>query len=167
MSPKIEIHSDTARKLEGDLKAILYLLQSNLEDFKAEVDRSYSLLKIGERTDFVKSIESSLRNPLFSISEMSKNLDDNVTHIVDGLVKSFLVYRREFIQRALRSRTTMNDLHYSIVLKEDRIEIRDKFLDFFEYYDLYDISRRYPVTFQFVPPELIDKIRYTEEIEID
>lgn len=157
--------NSTTRKLESDLKGILFLLQNNLEGFKAEVDRSYELLtKIGERTDFVKEIESSLVNPLPSLSEYSKQLDENVTEIVDGLVKSFFSHRSDFILNAYRSHNPPNNLHYSVVLKEDNIDTRDAFLDFFEYYDRFDISYRYPVRFQFVPLELIDNIRKAEEV---
>ncbi len=161
------IKSSTTSKLEGDLKAILYLLQTNLEGFKAEVDRGYELLtKIGEKTDFVKEIEDAMSNPLGNISAMSQNLDENVTEIADALVRSFFAYRKEYIHKAFRNLASNNNLHYSIVLKEDNIEIRDKFLDFFEYYDVYDISNRYPVTFQFVPVELIDKVKVREEISL-
>lgn len=46
---------DSATRTQVDskadqIKAILYLLQTNIEEFQTEVNRAYELLKIGERT---------------------------------------------------------------------------------------------------------------------
>jgi hypothetical protein len=150
----------------GQLRAILYLLQTNLEGFRDEVDRSYELLKIGEKTDLSKKIEDSIDDPLTSIFNISSNIDEQVRDIVDRLVKSFLRHNAEIIQNAYRTKTSMNDLHYSIVLKTDDINNRNKIFDFFDKFDLLDISKKYPVYFQFVPVELAAKIRISESLNL-
>jgi len=61
----------------------------------------------------------------------------------------------------------LNDLHYSIVLKNDNIENRNKIFDFFDKFDLLDISNKYPVYFQFVPVELIEKILVSESVKLE
>lgn len=61
----------------------------------------------------------------------------------------------------------MNDLHYSIVLKDDNINIRTDFFSFLEKFDLMNISQKHPVYFQFIPEKLINKISYNEEIKFD
>jgi hypothetical protein len=151
----------------GQLKGILYLLQNKLEEFKEEVDRSYELLKIGELTDLSKKIESTLSNPVGSVFHVSNKIDDQVKHIIDKFVSSFLRIKKPYITAAYRSKTSLNDLHYSIVLKDDNIENRNKVFDFFDKYDLLDISSKYPVYFQFVPIELVEKINYSEELKLD
>ncbi|MCG8698102.1 MAG: hypothetical protein MI922_08615 [Bacteroidales bacterium] len=142
----------------GQLKAILYLLQTNLEDFSKEVDRSYELLKVGEKTDLSKQIEDTLDNPLNSIFNLSADIDNNVKGIVHKIASSFIKKNADIINSAFKTKTTMDDLHYSIVLKEDNMDNRNKIFDFFDKYDLLDISSKYPVYFQFVPIELKDKI---------
>ena len=57
------LHIDKDKKL-GQLKDILHLLQTNLEEFREEVDSSYELLKIGERTTLSKKLEKKLNNPV-------------------------------------------------------------------------------------------------------
>lgn len=150
----------------GQLKAILYLLQTNLEEFRDEVDRSYELLKIGEKTDLSKKIENTIEDPLTSIFNMTSNIDDQVKDIVDRIVKSFLKHNAEIIQNAYRTKTSMNDLHYSIVLKTDDINNRNRIFDFFDKFDSLEISRKYPVYFQFVPLELADKMLISESLNL-
>jgi hypothetical protein len=164
MEQKFDISANADQKLE-QLKAILYLLQTNLEEFKDEVDRSYELLKIGEMTQLTKKIEGTLSNPIDSISQVSANIDKQVKHIVDIFVQSFFRRNKALLSSAYRSKTSLNDLHYSIVLKEDNIDNRNKLFDFFDRYDLLEISSKYPVYFQFVPVELVGKINYSEELK--
>lgn len=166
MEQKFDISASADQKL-GQLKAILYLLQTNLEEFKDEVDRSYELLKIGEITNLTKEIETTLSNPMGNVFQVSNNIDGQVKHILDIFVKSFLRYNKQILTSVYRSKTSMNDLHYSIILKEDNVDNRNKIFDFFDKYDLYDISSKYPVYFQFVPEELISKLNYSEELKLD
>lgn len=150
----------------GQLKAILYLLQTNLEEFSDEVDRSYELLKIGEKTDLSKKIEDSIDDPLTSIFKMTSNIDDQVKEIVNRIAESFLKHNSEIIQSAFRSKASLNDLHYSIVLKTDNMDNRNKIFDFFDKFDLLEISRKYPVYFQFVPEELAEKMHVYETVNL-
>ena len=151
----------------GQLKAILYILQTNLEEFKDEVDRSYELLKLGEKTDLSKKIEDTLSDPIKSIFQLSTDIDNQIKEIVDRIVKSFLKHHSDIIREAFKTKTSMGDLHYSIVLKKDDIDNRNKIFDFFDKFDLLDISSKYPVYFQFVPAELIGKILVSEPITLE
>ena len=166
MEHKSDIYANADQKL-GQLRAILYLLQTNLEEFKDEVDRSYELLKIGEMTELTKKIEGTLSNPMDSVLNVSNNIDGQVKQIVDIFVKSFFRKNKETVSATYRSKTSLNDLHYSIVLKEDNIENRNKIFDFFDKYDLLEIANRYPVYFQFIPAELVNKLNYSEELKFD
>jgi hypothetical protein len=142
------------------------LLQTNLEEFKDEVDRSYELLKIGERTDLSKRIENTLENPINSIFQLSSNIEQQIKEIIDRIVKGFLRHNSAIIYSAFRTKTTMNDLHYSVVLKDDNIDNRNAIFDFFDKFDLLEFSLKHPVYFQFVPQELIDKILIQEHIKL-
>lgn len=142
----------------GELKAILYLLQSHLEGFKAEVDNGYELLKIGEKTGLAKEIEETIDDPLGRIFGISTEIEAQAKSIIDRIVQGFLKSKSNSIETAFRTKTSMNDLHYCIVLKDDTMENRAEIFDFYDRYDLLDISARYPVDFQFVPANLIGKI---------
>jgi hypothetical protein len=166
METKFETTASAGQKL-GQLKAILYLLQTNLEEFKDEVDRSYELLQIGELTQLTKQIEGSLSNPLSNLSQVSANLDQQVKSLVDMYVKSFLRKNKSLLHAAYRSKTNLNELHYSIVLKDDNLASRNQVFAFLDKYDLIEISAKYPVYFQFVPFELSEKVNFSEQLNFD
>lgn len=166
MASKVLTNINTELKTK-QLQAILYLLQTHLEDLKKEVDRSYELLKIGELTDLSKKIENTLNSPFGNILEISKDIDDKVKQVLNSFVSSFFKYRHDLIQAVFKSKTPLDELYYSIVLREDNLENRNKIFEFYNKFDLLDISNRYPVYFQFVPKELLGKIKYIEEIKIE
>lgn len=151
----------------GQLKAILYLLQTNLEELKDEVDSSYELLKIGEKTSFSEKLLKKIDNPIKDIFEFSSNIDDQVDYILDRVVRGYLKKKHDIIDRAFKTKESINDLHYSIVLKEDNTENRMAIFSFLNNFDLMDITEKHPIYFQFIPRKLIDKINYSEEVKFE
>lgn len=103
-------------------------------------------------------------DPLSNIFNISSDVDNQAKIMIDRLVKSFLKHHSQIIKFAYRTKTYFNDLHYSIVLIEDNILNRSQILEFYEKYDLLEISHKFPVFLQFVPVELISKIPTSEEI---
>jgi hypothetical protein len=163
---KLKVSSEVSDHRLGQLKAILYLLQTNLEDFKDEVDRSYELLKIGEKTTLSKEIEHSLDNPIQSIFGLSTTIDVQVRLIIDRIVRAFIKSRAKLVASAYRTLLPTSDLHYCIVLNKDTTANRAKIFEFLDRYDLLDISENYPVIFQFVPQELAHEIAAREVIDL-
>lgn len=151
-------------KKEKQLTAILYLLQSKLEEYSNEVEKSYALLKIGEKADLTQEIESSINDPFGAMSKMTSNIDNNIKSIIDVFVKAFFKGKNDLILKAYKSHTSLNDLHYSIVLKEDSFENRNSIFEFYDKFDLQEVSYKCPVYFQFTPIELVDRIKVKEEI---
>jgi len=151
----------------GQLKAILYLLQTNLEEFKDEVDSSYELLKIGEKTSLSKKIEQKMDNPVKDIFEFSSKIDNQVNYILDKVIRGFLKKNSKLVDQAFKTKANQNDLHYSIVLKNDNLDNRNKLFSFLDNFDLMDISQKHPIYFQFIPKKLISKINYNEEIKFE
>ncbi len=158
--PKTITHSKS-----GQLQAILYLLQTNLEEFKDEVDRSYELLKIGEKTNLSEKIEATIDDPISSIFKLSLDIDNQLKSIVDRIVKSFLKHNSSILQSAYQLNTT--NLQYAIVLKNDNIDNRNKIFDFFDKFDLLDIADKVTVNFQFVPAQLIEKMFVQKSIPLE
>jgi hypothetical protein len=151
----------------GQLKAILYLLQTNLEDMKGNVDQSYELLKIGVETELSKKIENTIDDPFNALLGISNDFDIQIKAFIDKKVKNFLKSSSEIIECAYRTKTSLDDLHYSIVLKNDDIANRDRIFEFLDKYDLWDYSQKYPVYFQFVPSNLINKIYTKEKLSLE
>lgn len=165
MQTATHINTATEDTRTKELSAILYLLQSNLEHFIDEVDKGYQLFtQIGEKTELVQSIEKMVDNPLGNLSKISDKIDVQIRFIIDKFVKGFLEKKKELINKILISDTSLSQLHYSIVLRNDNMENRLAIFDFLSFYYALDVSSKYPVYFQFVPIELSDKIKHKEEV---
>lgn len=158
---------------EKSIQSMLFRLQTMLSEVTDEVDRSYALLKIGEKTDLSKQIEEGIDNPIAPLLHNISIFDNRIKSILDGFAKWFLTNNTGIISCAYRTKTDFNDLHYSIVLKEDNIKYRNKIFGFYGVYDelsfseniaQYNLAERYPVYFQFVPEHLIHKIKLAEQI---
>ena len=81
-----DIETSTGQK-KGQIKAILYLLQTNLDEFKNEVDKSYELLRIGDKTDLLKMSEETLSDPFRSIFNDSSKIDKEARESVNRSTK--------------------------------------------------------------------------------
>lgn len=84
--------------------------------------------------------------------------------VIKSMAKNFFDRNQSLIEKILISNTSLNHLHYSIILKDDNIENRNAIFEFLNRYDLLDINNKYPVYFQFIPTELAHKINSIEEI---
>ena len=162
-----DIETSTGQK-KGQIKAILYLLQTNLDEFKNEVDKSYELLRIGEKTDLSKMIEETLSDPFRSIFNVSSKIDKEVRDIVNRItIGYFKSIKKSTISQVYQNKSHRNDLYYAIVLEEDSIENRSMVFDFFDSYEQLDIAERFPVFFQFVPAELTGKLKHMEKVTLE
>lgn len=150
-----------------DLGNILSLLQSALEGFTEDVTVSNQFLPMGIMTDLSQQIQNVMDNPLQSIVNTATQIDLQIKEMLNKSVVSFLKSKNDKIISVLRSETTHGDLFYSIVLKEDNINNREEMFDFLDQYDLLNISTKYPILFQFMPIELVDKINVKQEISIN
>jgi len=148
------------------LKGILFKLQLDLEDFKNEVDSSYALLEIGEKSSLSKKLEKSMKNPIKDILDFSSKIDNKVSYILDKVIRVHFKNNKSILEKVFKTREGLNDLHYSIVLKEDNTKNRDIFFSFLNQLDLTDISQKDKIYFQFIPSQLVNKIKFSEEINI-
>lgn len=150
----------------GKLRGILFKLQLDLDEFKNEVDKSYALLEIGEKTTLSKKLEKTIENPIKDIFTFSNKIDNQVSFILDKVIRGFFKNNKSFLNRVFKTREGLQDLHYSIVLKCDDIKNREIFFDFLNQLNLADISQTEKVYFQFIPLNLVEKVSFEEEINI-
>jgi hypothetical protein len=148
----------------NQLKAILYLLQTNLEKLKDEVDRSYDLYAVGELTKLTKDIQRMMNDPLKTVIQASYDVDNQVKQLLDRIAVSYFKHRKGVIGSVYKTTNAHNNLHYSIILKEDTMENRMALMTFFDWYYCLGIEDRYPILFQFIPEGLISKINTKEKI---
>jgi len=150
----------------SQLKALLYLLQSNLEELKDEVDMSYELLKVGEKTELLKKLEEKINNPIEDLLQFSNTIDAQVRQILHKIIQGLFKKNSNIIDKVHKTRSSINDLHYSIVLREDTMENRNVLFDFLNKFDFDNLNQKHNIYFQFIPAHLIDKIKFSEELPL-
>lgn len=150
----------------SQLKALLYLLQSNLEELKDEVDMSYELLKVGEKTELLKKLEEKINNPIEDLLQFSNTIDAQVRQILHKIIQGLFKKNSDIIDKVYKTRSSINDLHYSIVLREDTMENRNVLFDFLNKFDFDNLNQKHNIYFQFIPAHLIDKIKFSEELPL-
>lgn len=159
----ININNDS--KL-SQLKALLYLLQTNLEEFKNDVDASYELLKIGEKTELSKKLEQKIDNPIGDLFQFYNKIDIQVSQILQKIIFEYFKKNKERIEKVFKTNESLTDLHYSIVLKDDNIENRTYFFEFLNKLDLENLSLKHKILFQFIPAQIADKVKFSQELTI-
>jgi hypothetical protein len=148
----------------GKIKGILYKLQLDIDELKNEVDNSYALLEIGEKTELSIKLEKSIQNPIKEIFTFSSKIDNQVVYILDKVIRGYFKSHKSNIEKVFKTRHGLNDLHYSLVLKEDNTKNREIFFAFLNQLDLNDVAQKDKIYFQFIPSKLINKINFSEEI---
>lgn len=150
---------------EGQIKAILYLLQTSLEDFKNEVDKTYALHQIGESTGLSKQIEDTIgKHPLINLNSISNKIEEECIKLIDTFTAKFFSLNKDIIDSAFRTRKSQ--LHYSIILKDDNEGNRNKIFDFYDMHPISEVVYKFPIYFQFTSAETISKIQSAEKIGI-
>lgn len=93
-------------------------------------------------------------------------MEDFNTAIKD-LAKAFFMHNKSIIEKVFFSSLSVNNLHYSIVLKDDNIDSRNSIFEFLNSYDLLVVADKYPIYFQIIPAELAHKINSEELTLLD
>jgi hypothetical protein len=149
------------------VKGTLFVLQEKLSETLQEVNNSYDLYKLGEKTKLAQLIEASIQDPLNTGYKLSVDIDNNVKCMIDLVVKNFFLKNKDIIDSVYRTKTPRNDLHYCVVLKEDNPKNRTNIFSFFNTYDSTNFSEKFPVYFQFVPAKLIEKVFVHSKLNIE
>lgn len=148
----------------GQMTAILYLLQTHLEEFKNEVDKTYELHKIGEKTKLTGVIEKTINNPIGNLYDISKSIDENCLILLNSFAINFFSVNKDVIAKVYRT-SNQGNLHYSIILKKDNAENRNTIFHFFDMQIISQVMYKFPIYFQFTTEENISKIPSAEIIQ--
>ncbi len=148
------------QSIDEKLHAFFYLLQEDLDKFKAEVEQSYELFrKIGKKTELTLLIEENIKNPSKGFFANANEVNQVAFAIVNAQVIMHFKSNNEIISKGLRLvKRVDGSLRYYIVLKKDSQENRRKIYSFFDKYAVSELSNKFPVFIEFIPKELVGKI---------
>lgn len=153
-------HNQKQQSIDEKLHAFFYLLQEDLDKFKAEVENSYELFrKIGKKTELTKLIEENIKNPSKGFFANANEVNQVAFAIVNAQVIMHFKSNNEIISKGLRIVKRIDGaLRYYVVLKKDSQENRRKIYSFFDKYAVSELSNKFPVYIEFIPKELAGKI---------
>lgn len=139
---------------------LLFILNEAFTNFASEAERSSSLLLAGEKTELCKSCEEIIKDPVSALSDTANSVDNTINTLIQRIVQLYLKNISPIIDSSYFYMNDRNDHVYFIIPKEDNAENRDAIFGFFEEYNSYPISGKFPVTFQVVPPDLKNRLPF-------
>jgi hypothetical protein len=162
-----DIKLDSDQKL-NQVSEILGILQQTVEQLKQEVDTTCILHQLGAETTLSRMIQETVSDPaksLFSLAtQINKQVKDLIVEFTQGYFKEV---NRNLPLRVFQCAFNADDLFFLIVLESDNYDNRSRVFDFFDTYDMLDISRKFPVTFQFTPETYLSKFKGLKEIPVE
>lgn len=160
----IQVKKDEKSKI---IHEILYKLDTELNNFLNEVQKSYALYKVGEKTDIVKEIEKIIDDPLDNLIEISDDIDNKIVFFIDAIVNKYFNQNKKFINKAFKLNTlNKNQLFYIIVLKKDTTDNRQKLFDFLDDYELTRFANKYKIDFKFIDEDLVSGFNIEKNIDV-
>lgn len=156
------------KELEGKIKGMFFMIQTTTEKFLEELDRSYQLYKIGEKTEIAKKLEKIATDQKIGSMEtelISKLLNTLNTLgkkvVIDGFVK-----KSELIEKAFLLSENESRILYGLVPKKDKEEdLRESISDFYFQTSNWEMFRYTEPLFQVIPENLLGKIKYKASIK--
>ena len=161
MKTQIEITDDISyMRLE-----ILNFLKDVSKELFDEVELGKTLTELNISNSFTDLLDGAIQNPLATSLKGFVALETSIYQMIDIVVKSFLKSKKRLIESAFKS-FEGNELHYCIILKQDTITNRGKLYEFLDKYAENNIEHKFPVSFQFIPKNLAEKLTIKERIEL-
>lgn len=166
MTTILEVQAPNKEDSEEQLSVSLLNIADLLGGIKDDVLHSHWLLQNGAKTALSQRTEESIKNPVKAFLEFSSEIDNIVCSVADQMVRAFFKERANKIHSAYLSARTTYNLHYTIVLKNNRYSNRVRLNEFFIDYNQHPISSKCCVYFQVVPLNLIDRMERIETISL-
>ncbi len=165
---KTQSKLNSESEFQGKIKGMFYLLQTNIEKFLEELDQSYELYKIGEKTEIAKKLEeiASAHIPGKMETELIGKLLKTLNIIgkkvvVDGFIKNSKNIANAYLLSENESR-----ILYGIVPKPNKEqEVRDSINFFYSETSHWEMFRYTEPLFQVIPNDLIEKVKYQTTIK--
>ncbi|MEN9440590.1 MAG: hypothetical protein RLZ33_666 [Bacteroidota bacterium] len=170
MATKGEIRANTSStsEIEGKIKGMFFLMQSTTEKFLEELDRSYELYKIGEKTEIAKKLEEIATGQ--KIGNMETELIGKLLNTLNSLGKKVVVdgflKNSEAVERAFLLSENDSRILYGLVPKENKEEeLRKSISNFYAQTSNWEMFKYTEPLFQVIPKNLSSKVKFKASIK--
>jgi hypothetical protein len=155
---------ETATPTKNMRAELLQFLGGFSQHLADEVLIGKELTDLDLSNSFTDMIDGAIKNPFTSTISTIVEMEKYVLGVTDAHVRNFLKSKKTLINQAYKTYSG-STLHYCIVLKKDSNAIRGKFYDYLDNYgkNAY-LSRRFPITFKFIPAEYVEHLLEQAEL---
>jgi hypothetical protein len=155
----------TSKDMDALLHSFMGFLQEQYQQSANNAGDSKGMLNMGMKDQFAQEWEGFINNPIGTIYEMRKGMDESLRQFINMLVSTYLKRtKRDLISSVLLAASDNNALYYCISLKEDSLSNRISINEFFDFYEENDMSTNFPVYFHFIPEASMPNIKYLQKI---
>ena len=150
--------------LNNRINGLLYALELLHTARSTEASDSRELLKVGEKTELIKTIENLLKSPLTELAKTKEWIDGIGAEILNEFVKVKLLELKDKAHVIFKVNTSNADLLYCVVLKEDSIQNRQLFFNIIDWAEESDLGKKYYLNVRFIRAESALSIPRTDVI---
>ncbi len=155
-------------KVSSEIKGMFYLLQTNTEKFLEEVNKSYELFKIGDKTEITKRLEKIATE--YSPGQMEAELVSKLLNTLRMLGKSVVIdgfiNKSDYLDEAVILSENDRRIMFGLVPKEESEEsLRKDIAKFYAQTSHWNMFRYTEPLFQVIPKDLLTQINFQERIE--
>lgn len=133
-----------------------------LKDWKEASDVSRFLLDKNIVDTLGKIIHDAVTDPITANYNALTNIETIVRDFIHKVVCLFIEGHADLLGTALYS----GDLYYCLVLKEDTLKNRSIFNQFLLNMESEAYFERFPVYFQFIPPDLVEGFQHLSTLDL-
>lgn len=149
MKTKVDKEKDESKKDE-QIKAILFLLESHLQDQLDEVQKSNALIDLGAKTALIKEIEKDIDDPFQNVINVAISMNRTALALLNHVFKTFLLKNRDLVLKAFLVPQNALILDYYLVLADESEATWDKVHSFLVDYHQTDLADVYGVRFNVI-----------------
>lgn len=161
---------NTDKELEGKIKGMFFMIQTTTEKFLEELDRSYALYKIGEKTKIAKKLEQIATGQ--KIGSMENELIGKLLNTLNSLgkkvvVEGFLKNSTALDQAYILSENNSRILYGLVPFDGQEQELRKSINNFYAQTSNWEMFKYTEPLFQVISKNLIDKVKYQSSISFN
>ena len=152
-------------RVSGEIKGMFYLLQTNTEKFLEEVNKSYELFKIGEKTEITKRLEkiAAEYSPGQMEAELVSKLLDTLRSLGKSVVIDGFINKNENLDQAVLLSENDRRIMFGLVPKDDaEAALRKDITKFYSQTSHWNMFRYTEPLFQVISKELLPRINNQE-----
>jgi len=160
--------SDKNSQAEKSINEVYEGIKTMLTHSFNSIDSSHNYFKMGLDDEFGNFLAENINSPITTILSQGISAQmDAISKFLETGTTAFFVDNKEKIKSVYRTNKSGNFLHYYILLKKDTLKNRRNFFDFLNDYEKENISKQFPIFFDFISARRAKNVKIAKVIALD